>query len=71
MLPEVTAIRYMWHGGLRLIDHGAALIWHHDWARAGARAVRAYDATDHALNRFVTGDDVRRAATTPAAGSAG
>lgn len=44
----------MWHGRLWLIDHGAALIWHHNWPGAGASAGRPYDATDHALARFVT-----------------
>jgi hypothetical protein len=41
----------VWHGDLWLIDHGAALIWHHDWsaASATARAGRPYDASDHAL----------------------
>ncbi len=52
----------MWHGGLRLIDHGAAMIWHHNWPGAAASAARPYDATDHALARFATERDVARAA---------
>ncbi len=28
----------LWHGRLRLIDHGAALYFHHDWASAAGRA---------------------------------
>ncbi|MGA5821619.1 HipA family kinase [Kitasatospora sp. NPDC094028] len=36
-------------GGLRLIDHGASLIFHHNWAGAAAWARRRYDAGDHAL----------------------
>jgi hypothetical protein len=41
-----------WHGGLVLIDHGASLVFHHDWARADASVARPYDATQHALIRF-------------------
>lgn len=36
-------------GGLRLIDHGASLIFHHHWAGAEAWRRRPYDAADHAL----------------------
>lgn len=36
-------------GGLRLIDHGASLIFHHHWAGAAKWAARPYDAADHAL----------------------
>jgi hypothetical protein len=41
----------VWHGDLWLIDHGAALIWHHNWsgAPAATRAERPYDASDHVL----------------------
>ncbi|ONK15911.1 HipA family kinase [Streptomyces sp. MP131-18] len=42
----------VWHGDLWLIDHGAALIWHHNWQAAGASAARAYDASDHVLAAF-------------------
>lgn len=28
----------LWHGRLRLIDHGAALYFHHDWSTAAGRA---------------------------------
>ena len=38
-----------WHGRLYLIDHGAALTFHHSWAGAGAAVSRAYDASQHAL----------------------
>jgi hypothetical protein len=41
-----------WHGRLQLIDHGAALVFHHDWARAEASVARPYDAAQHALIRF-------------------
>ncbi|MFJ9041648.1 HipA family kinase [Streptomyces sp. NPDC102406] len=49
------------HGGdLWLIDHGATMIWHHNWRGAAAWATRPYDATDHALAPF--GPDVAAAA---------
>jgi hypothetical protein len=38
-----------WHGRLYLIDHGAALTFHHSWAGAAAAVSRAYDASQHAL----------------------
>ncbi|WP_030177640.1 HipA family kinase [Streptomyces sp. NRRL S-813] len=41
-----------WRGGLWLIDHGAAMIWHHNWPGAEASAARPYDASDHALAPF-------------------
>ncbi|MYU23055.1 HipA family kinase [Streptomyces sp. SID8352] len=43
-----------------LIDHGATMIWHHNWPTAAASAARPYDAGDHALLRFAP--DVRAAA---------
>lgn len=44
----------MWHGQLYLIDHGAALTFHHSWVpgRPGQVqrfATREYDVADHAL----------------------
>ncbi|MGX2998450.1 HipA family kinase [Streptomyces sp. JNUCC 64] len=42
----------VWHGALWLIDHGASMIWHHNWPTAAASAARPYDATDHALAPF-------------------
>ncbi len=38
-----------WRGELWLIDHGATMIWHHNWPGAEASAARPYDASDHAL----------------------
>jgi hypothetical protein len=38
-----------WHGRLQLIDHGAALTFHHSWPGAEAAVARPYDATQHAL----------------------
>ncbi|MFF8319805.1 HipA family kinase [Streptomyces bobili] len=42
----------MHRGDLWLIDHGATMIWHHNWPSAEASAARPYDASDHALARF-------------------
>ncbi|SEK56916.1 HipA family kinase [Streptacidiphilus jiangxiensis] len=48
------------HGGeLWLIDHGASLIFHHNWPRAAASARRTFDASDHVLLSF--GPDVAAA----------
>ena len=38
-----------WHGRLQLIDHGAALTFHHHWPGAAAAVTRPYDAAQHAL----------------------
>jgi hypothetical protein len=38
-----------WHGRLQLIDHGAALTFHHHWPGAAAAVARPYDAAAHAL----------------------
>jgi hypothetical protein len=38
-----------WHGRLELIDHGAALTFHHNWPGAAAAVERPYDAAAHAL----------------------
>ncbi|MER5888460.1 HipA family kinase [Streptomyces sp. NPDC001941] len=50
----------VWHGDLWLIDHGATMIWHHNWPGAQASAAKPYDASDHALAPF--GPDVASAA---------
>ncbi|MFE1442497.1 HipA family kinase [Streptomyces sp. NPDC058739] len=42
----------MRQGELWLIDHGATMIWHHNWPGAVASAARPYDASDHALASF-------------------
>ncbi|MGW1954599.1 HipA family kinase [Streptomyces sp. NPDC001920] len=39
-------------GELWLIDHGATMIWQHNWPGAEASAARPYDASDHALRPF-------------------
>ncbi|MFI6345341.1 HipA family kinase [Streptomyces sp. NPDC050560] len=42
----------VWQGRLWLIDHGATMIWHHNWRGAEAAAARPHDASDHALAAF-------------------
>ncbi|MFF1509762.1 HipA family kinase [Streptomyces sp. NPDC058326] len=42
----------VWHGDLWLIDHGATMIWHHNWPGAQTSAAKGYDASDHALAPF-------------------
>jgi hypothetical protein len=46
----------LWHGRVHVIDHGAALIFHHSWTNLEASASRPYDATTHALAG--TGPDI-------------
>ncbi|MFD5478229.1 HipA family kinase [Streptomyces hawaiiensis] len=41
-----------WRGELWLVDHGATMIWHHNWPGVEASAARPYDASDHALASF-------------------
>lgn len=54
-----------WHGRLVLIDHGAALVFHHDWSRADASVDRPYDAAQHALIRFAPDVGAAAAALAP------
>ena len=42
----------LWHGRLWLIDHGAALIFHHRWSGAAEAVTRRYPMTAHALGAF-------------------
>ncbi|MFJ7135149.1 HipA family kinase [Streptomyces fungicidicus] len=54
------------HGGeLWLIDHGATMIWHHNWPGAAASAARPYDASDHALRTFAPDIAAAAAALAP------
>jgi hypothetical protein len=39
----------VWHGDLWLIDHGAALWFHHSWKTADKAVDRVFDAADHVL----------------------
>ncbi|MGW0664299.1 HipA family kinase [Streptodolium elevatio] len=45
----------VWHDRLWLIDHGAALWFHHAWSAAKAAATRPYDASDHVLAPMAAG----------------
>ncbi|GGS20975.1 hypothetical protein GCM10010269_69880 [Streptomyces humidus] len=47
-------------GDLWLVDHGATMIWQHNWPTAETSAARPYDASDHVLAPF--GPDVAAAA---------
>ena len=44
----------IWHGGLWLIDHGATLYFHHNWARAATVVHRPYRWDDHVLKPYAT-----------------
>lgn len=44
----------VWHGDIWLIDHGAALYFHHDWSRQ-ADPAKPFDATQHVLAGRATG----------------
>jgi hypothetical protein len=44
----------IWHGGLWLIDHGATLYFHHNWARADQVVHRRYAWDDHVLKPYAT-----------------
>jgi hypothetical protein len=44
----------LWHREPYLIDHGASLVFHHDWARAERAAQRPYAADDHVLAAAAT-----------------
>jgi hypothetical protein len=45
----------LWHRRLHLIDHGATMVFHHDWSRAASAAQKPYDAADHVLGTCATG----------------
>lgn len=42
----------VWHGDVWLIDHGAALWFHHNWKNADPH--RPFDASDHVMAPFAT-----------------
>jgi hypothetical protein len=60
-----------WHGKVYLIDHGASLIFHHNWPGAAASAERAARLDDHVLLPFhpdlAAADAVLAPLVTPAA----
>jgi hypothetical protein len=39
----------LWHRDLWLIDHGACLVFAHDWSRSATAAEKPYAAADHVL----------------------
>ncbi|MFJ9153037.1 HipA family kinase [Streptomyces sp. NPDC102270] len=41
-----------WRREVWLIDHGATMIWQHNWPSAEKSAGRPYDASDHVLKPF-------------------
>jgi hypothetical protein len=55
----------VWHGKLWLIDHGATMIWQHNWPTAQAAADKPYDASDHALAPFAPDVAAAAAALAP------
>ncbi|MQY10581.1 hypothetical protein SRB5_06920 [Streptomyces sp. RB5] len=55
----------VWHGKLWLIDHGATMIWHHNWPGAAAAAGKPYDASDHVLASFAPDIDAAAADLAP------
>jgi hypothetical protein len=44
----------IWHRSLWLIDHGAAIYFHHNWPRAAAVVGRPFRADDHVLAPYAT-----------------
>ncbi|MFI8106360.1 HipA family kinase [Streptomyces sp. NPDC086023] len=50
----------VWHGEPWLIDHGATMIWHHNWPTAQAASAKPYNAHDHVL--APAGPDIAAAA---------
>jgi len=53
----------VWHGGIWLIDHGAALYFHHNWPTADPK--RPFDASDHVLRDRATALAEAHAALAP------
>jgi hypothetical protein len=54
----------VWHGDIWLIDHGAALYFHHNWPTADPK--RAFDASEHVIgDRGAAGLDAAHAALAP------
>ncbi|MFD4985002.1 HipA family kinase [Streptomyces sp. NPDC058374] len=49
------------HGDLWLIDHGATMIWHHNWPTAEKAALRPYDGAGHVLAPFTSAPEVAAA----------
>ncbi|MEU0408567.1 HipA family kinase [Streptomyces griseorubiginosus] len=54
-----------WRGEVWLIDHGATMIWQHNWPGAEKSAARPYDASDHVLKPFTPDVAAAAAALAP------
>jgi len=54
-----------WRGEVWLIDHGATMIWQHNWPGAEKSAARPYDASDHVLRPFAPDVAAAAAALAP------
>ena len=54
-----------WRSEVWLIDHGATMIWHHNWPGAEKSAARPYDASDHVLVPFAPDVAAAAAALAP------
>ncbi|WP_020140549.1 HipA family kinase [Streptomyces sp. 351MFTsu5.1] len=54
-----------WRSEVWLIDHGATMIWHHNWPGAEKSAARPYDASDHVLRPFAPDIAAAAAALAP------
>ncbi|WP_449348566.1 HipA family kinase [Streptomyces shaanxiensis] len=54
-----------WRGEVWLIDHGATMIWQHNWPGAEKSAARPYDASDHVLKPFAPDVAAAAAALAP------
>lgn len=54
-----------WRREVWLIDHGATMIWHHNWPGAEKSADRPYDASDHVLRSFAPDVAAAAAALAP------
>ncbi|MFG2196551.1 HipA family kinase [Streptomyces sp. NPDC048639] len=55
----------VWHERLWLIDHGATMIWHHNWPTVSASVAKPYDASDHVLASFAPDVEAAAAALAP------
>ena len=55
----------VWHGKLWLIDHGAALIFHHRWSGAEESVAKPYPMSAHALGGFAPDVTAADAALAP------
>jgi hypothetical protein len=59
----------LWHGRVHVIDHGAALVFHHAWTGLDAWVTRPYDAASHALAGVAGDVDAADAALAPRVGT--